>query len=131
MEMRAAKFCRDCRGHFSERDAAVVMKVVLDVLQFCHARGIVHRDLKPENFLLKRSALDASQPLRADDLRAVDFGLATFVEPDQTLTELLGSPYYVAPELLQASIHAISSTLKAQGVLIILCCPDISCMFTN
>jgi len=64
-------------------------------------QGVAHRDLKPENFLLKRKALDARTPLRAEDLRLVDFGLAVLMEPGKELTELLGSPFYVAPELLQ------------------------------
>ena len=54
-----------------------------------------------QNFLLKRKALDASVPLRASDLRCVDFGLAVFLRPGEQLKELLGSPFYIAPELLQ------------------------------
>ena len=92
-----------CRGHFTERDAAVVMKVILEVVQHCHKNGVAHRDLKPENFLLKRKSVDPSIALRAEDLRAVDFGLAVFLEPEETLKELLGSPFYVAPELLRVS----------------------------
>ena len=41
------------RGYCTERDAAVVMRVVLQVLQHCHDCNILHRDIKPENFLLK------------------------------------------------------------------------------
>lgn len=89
------------RKHFSERDAATVMKVILGVIAYCHQNGVAHRDLKPENFLLKKKALDASVPLRAEDLRAVDFGLAVFLRPGEQLKELLGSPFYIAPELLQ------------------------------
>ena len=42
-----------CRGSLSEREAASVLKVVLQVIQHCHRNGVVHRDVKPENFLLK------------------------------------------------------------------------------
>lgn len=98
-----SKLASHCRGHFSERDAAVIIKVILEVVGFCHESGVIHRDLKPENFLLKRQALDPKLPLRPEDVRAVDFGLAFFLEPNQNLRELLGSPFYVAPELLRVS----------------------------
>ena len=90
-----------CRGHFSEKDAAVVTRVILDVVGHCHKHGVTHRDLKPENFLLKRKALDPDQPLRPEDLRLVDFGLAITLRPGDTCTELLGSPFYIAPEILK------------------------------
>lgn len=94
------------RGHFTEKDAAVVTRVILDVVAHCHKRGVAHRDLKPENFLLKRKALEKDKPLRAEDLRLVDFGLATFLQPTEDSVELLGSPFYIAPEVLKVWIFA-------------------------
>lgn len=82
----------------------MVTHVILDVVSHCHRLGVAHRDLKPENFLLKRKALDPKQPLRAEDLRLVDFGLAISLTPKQVAHELLGSPFYIAPEILKASI---------------------------
>lgn len=43
------------RGSLPEWEAALVMKVVLQVLKHCHSNGIIHRDVKPENFMLKVS----------------------------------------------------------------------------
>jgi serine/threonine protein kinase len=81
-------------GHYSERKAAALFRTMLQVLFHCHTMGVVHRDLKPENFLL--SALGD-----AGTLKATDFGLSMFVRPDQVLDEMVGSPYYVAPEVLK------------------------------
>jgi calcium-dependent protein kinase len=40
------------RSHFSEQDAAVILKQVLSAVKYCHVKNIVHRDLKPENILM-------------------------------------------------------------------------------
>ena len=50
------------------------------------------RDLKPENFLLATKASDA-------ELKATDFGLSVFYRPGQEFKDIVGSAYYVAPEV--------------------------------
>ena len=52
----------------------------------------MRRDLKPENFLLFHKGDDAP-------LKATDFGLSVFYRPGQVLTDVVGSAYYVAPEV--------------------------------
>ncbi|KAH0463296.1 hypothetical protein IEQ34_007878 [Dendrobium chrysotoxum] len=81
------------RGHYSERKAAELIKIVVGVVQACHSLGVMHRDLKPENFLLASKDDDLS-------LKAIDFGLSVFFKPGQVFTDVVGSPYYVAPEVL-------------------------------
>lgn len=51
-----------------------------------------HRDLKPENFLLSNK--DPHAPLKA-----TDFGLSVFYQPGQIFNDIVGSAYYVAPEV--------------------------------
>ncbi|CAL4886175.1 unnamed protein product [Urochloa decumbens] len=81
------------RGYFSERKAAEIARVIVGVVEACHSLGVMHRDLKPENFLLKDRGHEAS-------LKAIDFGLSVFFKPGQVFTDVVGSPYYVAPEVL-------------------------------
>jgi serine/threonine protein kinase len=50
------------------------------------------RDLKPENFLLASKAEDAA-------LKSCDFGLSVFFKPNEVFNDVVGSPYYVAPEV--------------------------------
>lgn len=41
------------KGTYSEKDASVAIKHILEALDYCHKRNIVHRDLKPENLILE------------------------------------------------------------------------------
>ncbi|ONK79815.1 uncharacterized protein A4U43_C01F10350 [Asparagus officinalis] len=81
------------RGHYSERKAAELTRIIVGVVEACHSLGVMHRDLKPENFLLVNRDNDLS-------LKAIDFGLSVFFKPGQIFTDVVGSPYYVAPEVL-------------------------------
>jgi calcium-dependent protein kinase len=71
------------RGHYSERKAADLTRIVVGVVEACHSLGVMHRDLKPENFLLACKDDDMS-------LKAIDFGLSVFFKPGESLqaTEL-------------------------------------------
>ncbi|KAK4340530.1 hypothetical protein RND71_041992 [Anisodus tanguticus] len=81
------------RGHYTERKAAELTKIIVGVVEACHSLGVMHRDLKPENFLLVNKDDDFS-------LKAIDFGLSVFFKPGQIFADVVGSPYYVAPEVL-------------------------------
>ncbi|KAJ0036082.1 hypothetical protein Pint_25733 [Pistacia integerrima] len=84
------------KGHYTERAAAKTAKTILEIVKVCHENGVIHRDLKPENFLFA----DASEN---SQLKAIDFGLSIFFEPDERFSEIVGSPYYMAPEVLRRS----------------------------
>lgn len=62
------------KGHYSEREAAKLIKTIVEVVQSCHSLGVMHRDLKPENFLFLSGDEDAL-------LKATDFGLSVFYKP--------------------------------------------------
>ncbi|CAI5463183.1 unnamed protein product [Closterium sp. Yama58-4] len=84
---------------------------VLSVLAHCHQHGIVHRDIKPENILLK-----TQQSL--SDCRVIDFGIAAIVKPGaKPLTEFMGSPYYVAPEVVEGS-YSFPADIWSAGVVL-------------
>ena len=86
------------RGKFTERDTATLMKQVLSCINYCHNANIVHRDLKPENILL-----EANKDF--DQLKIIDFGTSLVYDPNRNLDEKLGTPYYIAPEVLQKSYN--------------------------
>ncbi|CAK9152983.1 unnamed protein product [Ilex paraguariensis] len=82
------------RGHYSERKAAELARIIVGVVEACHSLGVMHRDLKPENFLF----VDKEEE---SPLKTIDFGLSVFFRPGETFTDVVGSPYYVAPEVLR------------------------------
>lgn len=84
-------------GHFAERDAAIVMQHILRAIFYMHKAGTCHRDLKPENFLFL-----SKDPIQSNVLKIIDFGLATYYKDGgNALVTKAGTPYYVAPEVLQ------------------------------
>ncbi|XP_024016693.1 calcium-dependent protein kinase 25 [Eutrema salsugineum] len=98
------------RGHYSERKAANLAKVILGVVQTCHSLGVMHRDLKPENFLFVND--DEDSPLKA-----IDFGLSMFLKPGENFTDVVGSPYYIAPEVLNKD-YGPEADIWSAGVMI-------------
>ncbi|CAN8237270.1 unnamed protein product [Cochlearia groenlandica] len=82
------------RGHYTERKAAELTRTIVGVVEACHSLGVMHRDLKPENFLFVSKHEDSL-------LKTIDFGLSMFFKPDDVFTDVVGSPYYVAPEVLR------------------------------
>ncbi|XP_073128683.1 CDPK-related kinase 5-like isoform X2 [Henckelia pumila] len=102
-------------GKYSEDDAKTVMMQILNVVSFCHLQGVVHRDLKPENFLF--TSKDENSPLKA-----IDFGLSDFVKPDERLNDIVGSAYYVAPEVLHRSYSTEADVWSIGVIAYILLC---------
>ncbi|XP_071735156.1 CDPK-related protein kinase-like isoform X1 [Rutidosis leptorrhynchoides] len=102
-------------GKYTEDEAKSVLIQMLTVVSFCHLQGVVHRDLKPENFLYASKDKDA-------ELKAIDFGLSDFVCPEEKLDDIVGSAYYVAPEVLQRS-YSTEADVWSVGVIsyVLLC----------
>ncbi|KAL6499619.1 Calcium-dependent protein kinase 8 [Orobanche gracilis] len=124
------------RGHYTERAAAFVMKTIMEVVQvilqsdnffrdnyqthprvceMCHRNGVMHRDLKPENFLFAN--MKETSPLKA-----IDFGLSVFFKPGERFNEIVGSPYYMAPEVLKRNYGPEIDIWSAGVILYILLC---------
>jgi serine/threonine protein kinase len=104
-------------GHFSEQDAAKLIRDICDAIAYCHdVKQIVHRDLKPENFLYATKDDDAP-------IKIIDFGLSRHdTQNFGVMKTKVGTPYYVAPEVLKRE-YTKSCDVWSIGVIayILLC----------
>lgn len=101
------------RGSYTERAAARIFRQIVNVVHVCHFMGVMHRDLKPENFLM-------SGPEEESPLKATDFGLSVFIEEGKVYGDMVGSAYYVAPEVLQRNYGKEMDVWSAGVILYIL-----------
>ena len=79
-----------------EKKVVSLIAKVLLAIAHCHSRGVTHRDLKPENILFENNSPDA-------EIKIIDFGLSRKYSKDVKLHSVLGTPYYVAPEVLKGN----------------------------
>jgi len=106
-------FDRICaKGQYYEQDAAGLIRTILQAVQYIHEEGIVHRDLKPENLLFRTKAEDA-------DIMIADFGLSRVMDDKKhaLLTEICGTPGYMAPEIFKKVGHSKPVDIWAMGVI--------------
>ncbi|KAG0452697.1 hypothetical protein HPP92_025361 [Vanilla planifolia] len=102
-------------SRYTEKDAAIVVRQMLKVAAECHLHGLVHRDMKPENFLFKSNVKDSP-------LKATDFGLSDFIKPGKRFHDIVGSAYYVAPEVLKRKSGPESDVWSIGVITYILLC---------
>jgi len=110
------------KGTYSEKEAAAVMRQILEAVQYLHNRGIAHRDLKPENLIYQE---DPSRYPCAR-VKITDFGLAKYLGHDASsglMKTACGTPGYVAPEILKGMKYTESIDIWSLGVIlfILLC----------
>jgi calcium-dependent protein kinase len=102
-------------NNFNESDAAFIMEQLLSAVCYLHSNGIVHRDLKPENILVESSKSEEIH------IKIIDFGTANFYD-DKTLSALVGSLYYLAPEVLKKKYSYECDIWSCGVILYILLC---------
>jgi len=84
------------KQRYTERDAAVLMNKIMSAIQTLHREGIVHRDLKPENLVFASNDEDAY-------VKITDFGLAQVMSWPDVHQTVVGTPNYVAPEVVSVN----------------------------
>lgn len=80
-------------GGIDELEACDIMANLLRAVKFLHDKNICHRDLKPENILFCHD--------NENTIKIIDFGLSKQLKEGEVMHKKLGTPYYLAPEVLE------------------------------
>nr|AAI34811.1 Zgc:158623 protein [Danio rerio] len=96
---------------FTEQEVKRLMKQILEGVSFLHNNNVVHLDLKPQNILLT-----SESPL--GDIKIVDFGLSRLLSNSHEVREIMGTPEYVAPEVLNYEPISTATDMWSIGVLV-------------
>ena len=101
---------------FTGEDAVKLIKQVLLALNYMHQKGVIHRDLKLDNIMI-----DIVQVPGGDEeivCKLVDFGLASVTEPEKKATTQLGTPAFMAPEIVKLENYNEKVDTWSIGVLL-------------
>ena len=83
-------------NNFNETTVCIIMEQILSAVNYLHKHNILHRDLKPENIMLAQQ----------DDIysiKLIDFGTSIKFDRNKKLNNVIGTCYYIAPEMLLQS----------------------------
>ncbi|XP_030518805.2 phosphoenolpyruvate carboxylase kinase 2-like [Rhodamnia argentea] len=97
-------------GPLPEPEAARILSQLMCAVAHCHRHGVVHRDIKPDNILFDSRGR----------LRLADFGSAEVIggDPAARLKGVVGTPYYVAPEVVEGREYGEKVDLWSAGVVL-------------
>ncbi|KAL5724400.1 non-specific serine/threonine protein kinase [Ranunculus cassubicifolius] len=101
--------CKEMEKPYTEQQAAYILQHIVLPIKHCHSMGIVHRDLKPQNILLTSSGC----------VKLADFGLSTKIKAgDSIISQLVGTPCYVAPEVALGKPYTEKVDVWSAGVML-------------
>lgn len=100
------KYLSEHGGKFSEEEASIYIKQIIDALIYMKERSVIHRDIKPENLLFGSDGT----------LKLADFGWAVH-NADRRRMTFCGTMEYLAPEMVNNKKHDSSIDLWCLGVL--------------
>ncbi|KAK7337956.1 hypothetical protein VNO77_18550 [Canavalia gladiata] len=101
-------FDRIADGPLPEPHAASLIKQLLEAVAHCHTLGIAHRDIKPDNLLFDS----------ANNLKLSDFGSAEWFGEGRSMSGVVGTPYYVAPEVVMGREYEEKVDVWSCGVIL-------------
>jgi serine/threonine protein kinase len=94
-------------GALEEKRALDIFLQLVDGLKILRNHKIMHRDLKPENILVKEG-----------NFKLADFGFSKELGMEGMTRTMLGSPLYMAPEVLRGEAYTANADVWSVGVIL-------------
>ncbi|XP_046727924.1 obscurin [Silurus meridionalis] len=101
------------KGSVSEREVRFYIQQILEGVGYIHSMNILHLDIKTDNILMVSPA--------GDDLKICDFGFCQEIDPSRNQYSVLGTPEFVAPEIVRQEPVTTATDIWSVGVVAYLC----------
>ena len=101
----------------NEQQLSSIFYQVFSGLKYLHENNILHRDLKPENILIFKKETDFVDKQEYFWIKIIDFGTAKIFKNDKNEDKVVGSPYYIAPEVLNKDYNEKCDTWSVGVIL--------------
>ena len=117
------EYCKDgelfnyIKNKYSERQLAVLFYQVFSGLWYLHENKILHRDIKLENIMISGKEKDNSTGEELFWIKIIDFGTAKIFEKNKKEKDVVGSSYYIAPEVLKQNYNEKCDTWSVGVIL--------------
>ena len=117
------EFCKDgelfsyIKNKYSERQLAVLFYQIFSGLWYLHDNKMLHRDIKLENIMISGKEKDQSTGEELFWIKIIDFGTAKIFEKNKKEKDVVGSSYYIAPEVLKQNYNEKCDTWSVGVIL--------------
>ena len=95
--------------NLNEAMIKVIFNQIMSGVKYMHGKGVIHRDLKPENILVNKMSkqeLNNFEVFKSKvQIKLIDFGTSNYYSKKRKMKLVIGSPYYIAPEVLHANYN--------------------------
>ena len=99
------------KHNFSEHQIVNILIQFIRALAYCHGFEVAHRDLKPENLMYEM------QPPNSF-IKLIDFGLSSYIQKGHKFHEILGSPMYMPPEIVNKLPYNEKCDIWSAGIIL-------------
>lgn len=114
--------------NFDEKKASRIMKQLFSAVHFCHSNQILHRDLKPENILMESfdsegyNSTSKINQRNSLNIKVIDFGTAEIFKKNSMLSKQIGTPFYIAPDVLKNEYNEKCDIWSCGVIMYIILC---------